>query len=114
MIKLVSVVALMTLLYSSVGGQTHHHTVSPKDSIATCHVPMPSKRKIVQAKVPQASAHSAASIIGMRNIPGGTFWMGATDDKGRPDEYPLHQVKVKGFWMDETEVTNAQFAAFVA
>lgn len=114
MIKLVSVVALMTLLYSSVGGQTHHHTVSTKDSIAACQVPMPSKRKIVQAKVPRASTQSSASTLGMRNIPGGTFWMGAADDKGRPDEYPLHQVKVKDFWMDETEVTNAQFAAFVA
>src|SRR5207237_1410132 len=26
---------------------------------------------------------------------------------------PEHEVKVTGFWMDETEVTNAQFAAFV-
>lgn len=39
--------------------------------------------------------------------------MGASDTEGRPDEYPQHQVKVSGFWMDATEVTNAQFAAFV-
>lgn len=44
-------------------------------------------------------------------IPGGTFQMGSTD--GLADERPVHEVTVDGFWMDETEVTNAQFAAFV-
>lgn len=39
--------------------------------------------------------------------------MGATDDEGRPDEYPAHKVHVSGFWIDEHEVTNKQFAAFV-
>jgi formylglycine-generating enzyme required for sulfatase activity len=44
-------------------------------------------------------------------IPPGKFTMGAND--GMPDERPLHDVKVKGFWMDRTEVTNDQFARFV-
>ena len=30
-----------------------------------------------------------------------------------PDAQPLHQVTLDGFWMDKTEVTNAQFAEFV-
>lgn len=30
------------------------------------------------------------------------------------DSRPLHRVTVSAFWMDEHEVTNAQFAAFVA
>ena len=47
-------------------------------------------------------------------IPGGEFKMGSTDPLARPDESPVHRVRVDGFWMDETEVTNAQFAAFVA
>lgn len=50
----------------------------------------------------------------MVRIPGGTFMMGATDHEGRQDEYPAHQVKVSGFWMDEHEVTNAQFRKFVS
>jgi formylglycine-generating enzyme required for sulfatase activity len=45
-------------------------------------------------------------------IPGGAFQMGA-DNKAQPDEYPKHTVTVAGFWIDKTEVTNAQFAAFV-
>jgi formylglycine-generating enzyme required for sulfatase activity len=31
-----------------------------------------------------------------------------------PEEAPLRRVRVDGFWIDETPVTNAQFAAFVA
>jgi sulfatase modifying factor 1 len=50
---------------------------------------------------------------GMVWVPGGEFAMGGDDDKARPDEQPLHQVKVSGFWMDATEITNAQFRKFV-
>lgn len=48
---------------------------------------------------------------GMVWIPGGNFTMGS--DAGRPDEKPQHEVELAGFWMDKTEVTNAQFARFV-
>src|SRR6266540_4932005 len=43
-------------------------------------------------------------------IRGGAFWMGSTS--ANPDEQPLHQVTVDGFWMDKTEVTNEQFEKF--
>ncbi|HYE73587.1 MAG TPA: formylglycine-generating enzyme family protein [Blastocatellia bacterium] len=49
---------------------------------------------------------------GMVWVPGGTFWMGC-DDCNMPDAEPSHLVKVDGFWMDATPVTNAQFAKFV-
>ncbi|MBO9151031.1 formylglycine-generating enzyme family protein [Chitinophaga sp. GCM10012297] len=49
----------------------------------------------------------------MRLIPAGEFEMGADDDSGSPDEYPKHLVKVDSFWLDEHEVTNAEFTAFV-
>lgn len=48
---------------------------------------------------------------GMVWIPGGVFRMGSRD--GKPDEQPVHEVELGGFWMDETEVTNAQFQRFV-
>jgi formylglycine-generating enzyme required for sulfatase activity len=50
---------------------------------------------------------------GMKWIPGGEFTMGADQDVGRPEESPAHRVRVDGFWMDETDVTNAQFRRFV-
>ncbi|MHC5544674.1 formylglycine-generating enzyme family protein, partial [Singulisphaera rosea] len=47
---------------------------------------------------------------GMEWIPAGTFWRGSTES---PDAQPVHEVELDGFWLDRTEVTNAQFAAFV-
>ncbi|HEY5756444.1 MAG TPA: formylglycine-generating enzyme family protein [Steroidobacter sp.] len=58
---------------------------------------------------------------GMVWIPGGEFSMGVAPAPGMNDvgmqathdSRPIHRVRVDGFWMDETEVTNAQFAEFV-
>ena len=50
---------------------------------------------------------------GMVWIPSGTFTMGSDAPQARPDEAPKHQVQLEGFWMDKTEVTNSQFAAFI-
>lgn len=44
-------------------------------------------------------------------IPGGSFTMGS--DRHYPEERPAHRVRVDGFFMDETLVTNEQFSAFV-
>jgi len=52
--------------------------------------------------------------LGMVWIPEGTFNMGSEGPQSRPDEAPVHAVKVDGFWIDQTEVTNAQFSEFVA
>ena len=49
---------------------------------------------------------------GMVLIKGGTFLMGTND--GMPYEAPVHAVMVNSFWMDEHEVTVAEFATFVA
>ncbi len=47
-------------------------------------------------------------------IPAGTFTMGDTLGDGGADERPPHPVTLEAFWLDRTEVTNAQFARFVA
>ena len=49
---------------------------------------------------------------GMVLVPAASFTMGA--DNAFPEEGPASQQSVAGFWMDRTEVTNAQFAEFVA
>src|SRR5262245_7979482 len=74
-----------------------------------------------RATVPSASSPAAASVSppekpwppGMVWIPGGEFTMGGVGLEARPDEFPLHRVRIDGFWMDETEATNRQFRAFV-
>lgn len=50
------------------------------------------------------------SSDGMVRIPGGHFWMGTNHME---DAQPVHEVEVKGFWMDRTDVTNEEFAKFV-
>lgn len=58
---------------------------------------------------------------GMVWIPGGEFSMGCKDPRSdicggnepMDDARPVHRVYVDGFWMDRTEVTNAEFARFV-
>ena len=54
-------------------------------------------------------------IDGMVWIPAGIFEMGASesDVMALSHEKPKHTVKVDGFYMDETEVTNAQFSKFI-
>jgi formylglycine-generating enzyme required for sulfatase activity len=48
---------------------------------------------------------------GMLFVPAGRFTMGA--DAAFPEEGPASEQSVAGFWIDRTEVTNAQFAEFV-
>jgi formylglycine-generating enzyme len=63
-----------------------------------------------------------AAPPGMAWIPGGEFSMGCRDPRGLPfggtdpmaDARPIHRVRVRPFWMDAYEVTNDEFAAFVA
>ncbi|MGF1562594.1 MAG: formylglycine-generating enzyme family protein [Geminicoccaceae bacterium] len=53
-----------------------------------------------------------APTAGMVWLDGGTFTMGS--ERQRPEERAEHEVTLEGFWIDAHEVTNAQFAAFVA
>src|SRR3954452_9129508 len=49
--------------------------------------------------------------VGMVYISGGRFVMGS--DRERPEERFSHRAKVDDFWIDQHEVTNAQFEKFV-
>lgn len=68
------------------------------------------------------SSQKAPAPDGMVWIPGGEFSMGSEETADSlcslpgltRDALPIHRVRVDGFWMDTTEVTNAQFAKFVA
>ncbi len=53
------------------------------------------------------------ALEGMVWIPGGEFTMGSESAEAKPDEKPTHKVKVDGFWIDTTPVTNKQFKAYV-
>jgi formylglycine-generating enzyme required for sulfatase activity len=55
-----------------------------------------------------------ATLDGMVWIPGGEFSMGEVGMKATLDARPIHRVYVDGFFMDKTDVTNAEFAKFVS
>ena len=71
--------------------------------------------------VANVTAAAPPAPAGMVWIPGGEFSMGCRDPRGElcggnepmDDARPIHRVQVDGFWMDRTEVTNAEFARFV-
>jgi formylglycine-generating enzyme required for sulfatase activity len=53
----------------------------------------------------------AAPSKNMVWIPGGPFRMGS--DEHYPEEAPVRELTVNGFWMDEHPVTNLEFMSFV-
>jgi formylglycine-generating enzyme len=71
--------------------------------------------------VPNTQPPPGKAPKGMVWIPGGEFSMGAQDPpqmdmvgmQATTDSRPIHRVYVDGFFMDKTDVTNAQFAEFV-
>lgn len=60
------------------------------------------------AGVPQGDGARAGMVL----VRGGRFQMGSNDHY--PEEAPAHEAQVGDFWMDRHDVTNAQFARFVA
>lgn len=63
------------------------------------------------AASPVASENLPPAPPGMVYVPGGRFQMGA--DEGDSYAAPAHEVTVAPFFMDHTEVTNEQYAAFL-
>ncbi len=55
---------------------------------------------------------STPAPAGMIWIPSGEFVMGTDDSNSMANERPAHRVPVTGFWMDEHDVTNAEFRKF--
>ena len=72
------------------------------------------QKNIIDSMAHTIPMRADTSTKGMVWIQGGAFMMGGDNDQASADEYPKHAVQLTGFWMDETEVTNAQFKEFVA
>jgi iron(II)-dependent oxidoreductase len=60
---------------------------------------------------PEHAPRSAAASGNMTTVPAGAYPIG--DFKARPDARPQHTVLLKAFVIDNTEVTNAQFAEYL-
>jgi len=72
--------------------------------------------------IPNTAPAPSEAPKGMVWIPGGEYSMGAQDSphmnevgmQATKDSRPIHRVYVDAFWMDATDVTNDEFAQFVA
>lgn len=82
----------------------------------------PATRAAAVTALTQLTADAAGTVkatggevapVGMVWVPGGEFTMGTSEQESYLVERPAHRVKVDGFWMDRTEVTNKEFTKFV-
>lgn len=118
------------------------YTRSPASAAMSVHAPdhvaassTPTVSQPAAAAAPEPAPKSASFLPTVANaapapgtapqgmvwITGGEFSMGAQDPpdmnevgmQATKDSRPIHRVYVDGFFMDKTDVTNAQFAAFV-
>ena len=85
--------------------------ILPVLSLNGCHKPVTNQGEIVGYL--QKSAVTMPPPKGMVLIPAGEFQMGSNDEEAEDDEQPVHTVHVDTFYMDKTEVTNAQYKAFL-
>lgn len=99
------------LFLSCVAKKIKIEVASVPDSVHTC-LDVPSRITLTDSFT--IIPTDDTSIRGMVLIPGGDFMMGGDNDEALSDEFPKHAVQVDSFWMDATEVTNAQFQKFVA
>jgi formylglycine-generating enzyme len=81
--------------------------------LASCCSKIPSRIRMVLIDTVEGT-DAQTSHEGMAWIKGGEYLMGSSDNDGSADEYPVHKVKLTGFWMDQNEVTNSEFDRFVS
>ena len=94
-------VVLLVLLLSG-GGIGAYFLFRPR-------TPTPTTPARVSTNTPTSAR--PATKADLAEIPGGVFEMGRSG--GAPQEAPAHQIKVQTFFIDKTEVTNAEYAEFV-
>ena len=90
--------------------------------LAGCGAPAPEPNVDASSSPPKTIEKiktTAEPPEGMVFIPGGSFMMGGDagemggGSNSHQTSYPIKDVYVDGFWMDASEVTNAQFQEFV-
>ena len=80
-------------------------------AISGCDDPMTTQMDTILDTVIDDPQPLPSSTEGMVLIPAGEFQMGS--NSGESNEKPVHSVYIDAFYMDEYEVTNAEYAAFL-
>ena len=106
----VSVAALILCIIGN--GLMAQASTKTKDTVPACCMKIPSRFSITHDST-VFHISEVSSTQGMALIPAGTFNMGGDNDQADRDEFPKHKVTVHSFYIDVTEVTNAQFKKFI-
>lgn len=95
---------------SCINQNTQNNKILLKDSATTCVMYGVPNRFTTKISPDSAIVINGIDASRMVLIQGGIFNMGS---KNFADAVPVHEVRVNSFYMDEHEVTNAQFESFV-
>jgi formylglycine-generating enzyme required for sulfatase activity len=87
--------------------------LAPAPAPASASAPAPAPAPAAEAADAAAALVASGPPTDMLLVPAGAFTMGA-DRGGQEDEHPAHTVVLAAFWLDRTEVTNAQWNECVA
>jgi sulfatase modifying factor 1 len=110
--KTIIITACVAVLLGTVSfAEVLPNTAATEGELDCCSVPSRLAR-FTQGADLETHTPSDPRLQGMVWIPGGEFAMGSDLPDAYRAEQPAHRVKIDGFWMDETEVTNAQFKEF--
>ncbi|HEX8462888.1 MAG TPA: formylglycine-generating enzyme family protein [Segetibacter sp.] len=104
------IVAFIAFVAFTIGEKPTAEVQKPETISCTSNIPARYKTAANSSNILPVTDSSHKNMVW---VEGGDFMMGGDNEQAAPDEYPKHKVTVNGFWMDATEVTNAQFAAFV-
>ena len=105
---------------SGVANQKESHSKSDRESLRSTGL-ISSNIRFAET-IPNEELPESSKPKGMVWIPGGEFSMGCADPTSKAhggndpmnDARPIHRVYLDAFWMDATEITNAQYAEFVS
>ncbi len=83
--------------------------ISPQGAATTPAISAPTE--IASGLEPGTTRTREVDSMTQVYVPAGEFEMGS--DQGEADEQPVHTVALDAFWLDKTEVTNAQYQTCV-
>lgn len=112
LLAVVSIFALVTLACSLTGGageEVPEATQPPAESGGETPAPLPAATAPPEQESPRIRPTDGMEMI---HIPAGEFLMG-DDASAFAPEKPAHIVYLDEYWIDRTEVTNAQYRACV-
>ena len=113
----VTATATATPSHTPTSEPTNTPTIQPANTPQPTNTPTATATATPNPNIPPANAQAGdpwvrpADNMTMRFVPSGTFSMGHTNISA--DESPIHDVTLDSFWIDQTEVTNAQYAKCV-